>query len=123
MRDPRHDVLFTPLTLGPVTSPNRFYQAPHATGIGESPRASAHLRGVRAEGGWGVVNTEAVKITEQSDMSGRRRMSWLLDQQDTANWSLTCDAVHEHGSLVGIELFASGVAGSGLDQRSPAQSV
>lgn len=28
-RDPRYDVLFEPVKIGPVTTKNRFYQVPH----------------------------------------------------------------------------------------------
>ena len=31
-RDPRYDILFEPVNIGPKTMKNRFYQAPHATG-------------------------------------------------------------------------------------------
>ena len=34
MRDPRHDILFTPLQIGPKTAKNRFYQVPHCNGGG-----------------------------------------------------------------------------------------
>ena len=58
-RDPRFDLLFTPLKIGPVTAPNRFYQVPHCSGMGhERPHTLAAMRGMKAEGGWGVVNTE-----------------------------------------------------------------
>ena len=44
-RDPRHDILFEPVQIGPKTLRNRFYQVPHCTGFGsEKParrRASA----------------------------------------------------------------------------------
>ena len=54
--------------IGPVTAPNRFYQTPHATGMGwRAPKASAALRGVKAEGGWGVVCTEYCSIHPSSD--------------------------------------------------------
>ena len=33
-RDPRYDILFEPLKIGPVTAPNRFYQVPHCNGMG-----------------------------------------------------------------------------------------
>ncbi len=33
-RNPRYDILFEPVRIGPVTAPNRFYQTPHAIGIG-----------------------------------------------------------------------------------------
>ena len=32
-RNPRFDVLFEPVRIGPVTAPNRFYQVPHASGM------------------------------------------------------------------------------------------
>jgi dimethylamine/trimethylamine dehydrogenase len=52
-RDPRYDVLFEPVKIGPVTAPNRFYQVPHATGMGYlKPQSSAAMRGIKAEGGW-----------------------------------------------------------------------
>ena len=58
-RDPRYDILFEPVRIGPVTAPNRFYQVPHCTGMGwQRPRTLAAMRGVKAEGGWGVVCTE-----------------------------------------------------------------
>jgi dimethylamine/trimethylamine dehydrogenase len=59
LRNPRYDILFEPVKIGPVTAPNRFYQTPHATGMGwRAPKASAVLRGIKAEGDWGVVSTE-----------------------------------------------------------------
>jgi hypothetical protein len=68
--DPAHAILFEPVKIGPVTAPNRFYQTPHATGFGwQRPQASAALRGVKAEGGWGVVCTEYCSIHPTSDDS------------------------------------------------------
>ena len=58
-RDPRYDILFEPIRIGPVTARNRFYQVPHCTGIGwTQPETLARLRGIKAEGGWAVVATE-----------------------------------------------------------------
>ena len=68
MRDPRFDVLFEPVKIGPVTAPNRFYQVPHCTGMGYAlPQTLAAMREVKAEGGWGVVNTEYCSIHPSSD--------------------------------------------------------
>jgi dimethylamine/trimethylamine dehydrogenase len=39
-RDPRFDPLFEPLRIGPVTAPNRFWQVPHCTGMGNIHQAS-----------------------------------------------------------------------------------
>jgi dimethylamine/trimethylamine dehydrogenase len=68
-RDPRYDVLFEPIQIGPVVAKNRFFQVPHCNGMGYMrPRAHAAMRGVEAEGGWGVVSTEEVEI-HPSDIS------------------------------------------------------
>ena len=47
-RDPRYDILFEPVDIGPVTAKNRFYQVPHCTGMGWlRPKMLAALRGVK----------------------------------------------------------------------------
>ena len=57
-RDPRYDLLFEPVQIGPVTAKNRFYQTPHATGMGsERPESLIAFRETKAEGGWEVVCT------------------------------------------------------------------
>ncbi|HEY5989669.1 MAG TPA: hypothetical protein VIV12_25305 [Streptosporangiaceae bacterium] len=70
MRDPRHDVLFEPVRIGPVTAKNRFFQVPHCNGMGyRDPSAQAAMRQVKAEGGWAVVCTEQVEIHPSSDIT------------------------------------------------------
>jgi len=67
-RNPRYDILFEPVRIGPVTAPNRFYCTPHALGTGnQMPHTRAAMREVRAEGGWGVVNTGYCSIHPSSD--------------------------------------------------------
>ena len=45
MRDPRYDILFEPVKIGPVTARNRFYQVPHCNGGGyRDPSAVAEMR-------------------------------------------------------------------------------
>ena len=107
-RNPRYDVLFEPVQIGPVTAPNRFYQTPHATGMGNMrPNSSAALRALKAEGGWGVVCTEYCSIHPSSDETPYAYLS-LWDDEDTQQLSVTCDAIHAHGSLAGIELWHGG---------------
>jgi dimethylamine/trimethylamine dehydrogenase len=94
--------------IGPVTAPNRFYCAPHAIGTGnQMPHTRAAMREVRAEGGWGVVNTGYCSIHPSSDDSplpyGR-----LWDDEDIKVHALMTDAVHRHGSLAGVELWHGG---------------
>lgn len=51
-RDPRYDVLFEPVRIGPKVARNRFYQVPHCNGMGRNyPASLAEMRGVKAEGG------------------------------------------------------------------------
>jgi dimethylamine/trimethylamine dehydrogenase len=105
----RYDVLFEPVRIGPVTAPNRFYQVPHCNGLGHvRPTSLAAMRGIKAEGGWGVVCTEEVEIHPTSDLApyveGR-----LWDDDDIPGLRLMTDAVHEHGSLAGIELTHAGL--------------
>jgi len=53
-RDPKYDILFEPIRIGPKTLKNRFYQVPHCIGAGsERPGTQAANRAMKAEGGWG----------------------------------------------------------------------
>jgi dimethylamine/trimethylamine dehydrogenase len=108
IRNPRYDILFEPVRIGPVTAPNRFYQTPHATGMGNmKPNSSAALRATKAEGGWGVVCTEYCSIHPSSDETPFAYLS-LWDDEDMRQLSMTCDAIHRHGALAGIELWHGG---------------
>ncbi|MEE9194638.1 MAG: NADH:flavin oxidoreductase, partial [Alphaproteobacteria bacterium] len=107
-RDPRYDILFEPVRIGPVTAKNRFYQVPHCTGNGWlRPRMLAALRGCKAEGGWGVVCTEYCSIHPSSDDLPFPSAS-LWDDTDIRANALMTDAVHEHGALAGAELWYGG---------------
>ncbi|MEE9297634.1 MAG: FAD-dependent oxidoreductase [Acidimicrobiia bacterium] len=109
-RDPRFDILFEPVRIGPVTAPNRFYQVPHCTGMGyRRPQTLAGLRGVKAEGGWGTVCTEYCSIHPSSDDEPFPSAS-LWDDQDVKALALTVDQVHAHGALAGVELWHGGPA-------------
>jgi len=117
--DPRHAILFEPVKIGPVTAPNRFYQTPHATGFGwQRPQSGAALRGVKAEGGWGVVCTEYCSIHPTSDDSPYAFLT-LWDDDDIAPLAATADAIHAHGSLAGVELWHGGSHASNRMTRVP----
>ena len=107
-RDPRYDVLFEPVKIGPVTAKNRFYQVPHCTGMGWlRPNTLAAMRGVKAEGGWGVVNTEYCSIHPTSDDLPYPYAS-LWDASDIKAHAKMTNNVHEHGALAGVELWHGG---------------
>ncbi|MDC1286460.1 FAD-dependent oxidoreductase [Gammaproteobacteria bacterium] len=103
-RDPKYDILFEPVQIGPVTAPNRFFQVPHCNTLGHGrPRAEAANRAIKAEGGWGVICTQEAEIHPSSEASpyieGR-----IWDDRDIPQHRLMTDAVHEYGALAGIEL-------------------
>ena len=122
-RDPRYDVLFEPVRIGPLTAKNRFYQVPHCTGLGWlRPRMVAALRGVKAEGGWGVVCTEYCSIHPSSDDLPHPYAS-LWDQGDIKAHSIMTELVHEHGSLAGAELWVGGSRTANLFTNEVAMDV
>ena len=116
-RDPRYDILFEPVRIGPVTARNRFYQVPHCTGMGwTQPEALARMRGIKAEGGWAVVATEETEIHPTGDCEpfheGR-----LWDDRDIPAMALMADAVHEHGALAAIEIMHHGASAANWGTR------
>jgi dimethylamine/trimethylamine dehydrogenase len=116
-RDPRFDVLFEPVRIGPVTAPNRFYQVPHCTGMGyRRPQTLAGMREVKAEGGWGTVCTEYCSIHPSSDDEPFPSAS-LWDDDDIERHALMVDKVHAHGALAGVELWHGGASSANLYSR------
>ena len=107
-RDPRYDILFEPVQIGPVTARNRFYQVPHCNGMGaRHPSGTAEMRGIKAEGGWAVICTEETEIHPTSDIWPYPEGCIWNDDDIPALRRMT-DAVHEHGSLAGLELCHGG---------------
>jgi len=107
-RDPKHDILFEPIEIGPKTMKNRFYQIPHCNGFGsEKPLNQAHFRAMKAEGGYAAVCTEYCSIHPESDDT-HRVSARLWDDDDIKNLGLMCDMLHEHGALAAAELWYGG---------------
>jgi dimethylamine/trimethylamine dehydrogenase len=124
-RDPRYDILFEPVKIGPKTMKNRFYQAPHASGFSGDfyPRQEARFREIKAEGGWAVINTSGLSVHPEYDCwGGAETHSRMWDDDDARNWSLTVGAAHRHGALMGAEFIAIGGA-SGYESRLPSRAV
>lgn len=117
-RDPRHDILFEPVRIGPKVLRNRFYQVPHCSGLGDvKPFSQAEHRGVKAEGGWAAVSTEYAPVSPESDES-----PWISariwDADDAANLGLMAERAHEFGSLAAIELHHAGAHCYGGEPRA-----
>lgn len=117
MRDPRHDVLFQPMPIGPLTARNRFYQVPHCNGGGyRDPSAVAEMRRVKAEGGWGVVFTEQCEIHHSSEITPFIELR-LWDDRDIPAIARMAEAMQAHGALAGLQLAYSGINGPNLYTR------
>jgi dimethylamine/trimethylamine dehydrogenase len=107
-RDPKYDILFEPIQIGPKTLKNRFYQVPHCIGAGsEKPGFQAYHRGIKAEGGWGACCTEYCSIHPESDDT-MRVSARIWDDGDVRNLAAMCDRLHAYGALAGIELWYGG---------------
>jgi dimethylamine/trimethylamine dehydrogenase len=120
-RDPRHDILFEPLQIGPRVLPNRFLQVPHCMGGGsERPGLQAEFRRMKAEGGWGAVCTEYCEIHPSTEDAPRTGAS-LWDDDDVRSLGIMVDAVHSEGALAGVELFYGGSYSGGGESRAAAR--
>jgi dimethylamine/trimethylamine dehydrogenase len=116
-RDPRYDILFEPVKIGPVTAKNRFFQVAHCNGMGwTQPQALAELRGIKAEGGWSVVTTEEVEIHPSGDCEPYHE-GRLWSDADIPALALMADAVHAHGALAAIEIMHHGPSAANRGSR------
>ena len=116
-RDPKYDILFEPIRIGPKTLRNRFYQVPHCNGAGsEKPGMQAYNRGMKAEGGWAAVCTEYCSIHPESDDTSRVSAR-IWDEGDVRNLGAMCDRLHEFGALAGIEMWYGGPHAPCMESR------
>ena len=116
-RDPRYDILFDPVRIGPVTTKNRLYQVPHCNGMGRfHPDGMIAMRGTKAEGGWGIVSTEQCDIHPTSDTTPFSETR-LWGDRDLPYLAGMCEAVHKHDALAAIELVHNGQETGNLYSR------
>ncbi len=114
MRDPRYDILFEPMKIGPHTAKNRFYQVPHCNGGGyRDPSAAAAMRGIKAEGGWGVIFTEQCEMHHTSEITPFIELR-LWEDKDIPQLRKMSERMKTHGALAGIQLAYSGINGPNL---------
>jgi dimethylamine/trimethylamine dehydrogenase len=122
-RDPRYDVLFEPVQIGPKVAKNRFFQVPHCNGAGyRDPMAAVEMRRTKAEGGWGVIFTEQVEIHHTSEITPFIELR-LWDDRDVPPLAKMAEAMKSHGALAGIELAYSGINGPNLYTREVPRAV
>jgi dimethylamine/trimethylamine dehydrogenase len=116
-RDPRYDILFEPVRIGPVTARNRFFQVPHCNGMGyRDPSALATMRAIKAEGGWGVVCSEQAEIHPSAEITPFVELR-IWDDQDLPMLARIAGAIHEQGALAGLQLCHNGMNAPNLYSR------
>ena len=109
--------LFQPIKIGAKTAKNRFYQVPHCNGGGyRDPSAAAAMRGVKAEGGWGVIFTEQTEMHHTSEITPFIELR-LWEDKDIPSIAKMAAAMKTHGALAGIQLAYSGINGPNLYSR------
>lgn len=102
------------MQIGPVTAKNRFYQVPHCNGGGyRDPSAAAAMRGIKSEGGWGVIFTEQCEMHHTSEITPFIELR-LWEDKDIPMLAKMADRMKEHGALAGIQLAYSGINGPNL---------
>ncbi len=117
-RDPKHDILFEPIQIGPKTLRNRFYQVPHCIGAGsDKPGFQAAHRSMKAQGGWAAMNTEYCSIHPESDDT-HRLSARLWDEGDVRNLRAMTDEIHKYGALAGVELWYGGAHAPCMESRA-----
>lgn len=118
-RDPRYDILFDSVKIGPVTAPNRFFAVPHATGHSPlMPNGSIAMREMKAEGGWGIVSMQLAEIDPSSDISNLP-MERFWDDTDVKSHARMVERVKAHGSLTAVELAHTGIRARNMDTGVP----
>ena len=115
----QYKALFTPLKIGPVTAPNRFFASPHSTGHGwTEPKGAIALRAMKAEGGWGTVAVGLTEISPNSDYANHP-MERIWDESDIPRHQLQVNEIKKHGSLSAIELGHGGMQSRNLTTGLP----
>ena len=124
MDDARVQELFTPLTVGSLTVPNRFAMAPMtrtASPDGVPGPDVAAYYGRRAAGGTGLIITEGVRIPHPA-AGWPDRIPNLDGDAVLAGWRAVTEAVHTHGGTIAAQLWHQGVARGVRDGDRPEQT-
>jgi 2,4-dienoyl-CoA reductase-like NADH-dependent reductase (Old Yellow Enzyme family) len=120
--------LFSPLTIGPVTAPNRVVFGAHFTMFTEpgeeygepgyyGARYAAYLA-ARARGGAGIVIAGQAQVhpTTAYQMQNNA-IAW--DPKSIPGFQIVTDAVHEHGALAFLQLAHNGPVNHSTWSRLP----
>jgi 2,4-dienoyl-CoA reductase-like NADH-dependent reductase (Old Yellow Enzyme family) len=112
------DLLWEPIRLGAVEVPNRIFVSAHTTNFADRNRPTerhvAYHR-ERAEGGAGLIITEAVRVHPTS--AGRASSLAAFSDDDVPAFAALVDAVHDGGARIFAQLAHLGRQASGDANR------
>lgn len=101
---PRYPRVFSPIKLGPVTIPNRFFFAPHGSALSVGTRPSDDLVAYSVErvkeGGCGLVIVALV-----AHERGRTRQPSPHPDENVAAFARMADAIHAAGGRIFGQIF------------------
>ena len=110
------EALFTPLTIGKVTFPNRVVMAPMTRGMspgGVPGEDVAAYYGRRAEGHCGLIITEGVAVDHPAALGDagldEKDVPVLAGDAPLAGWRRVTDRVHGEGAKIIAQLWHQGV--------------
>ncbi|OBC13513.1 12-oxophytodienoate reductase [Mycobacterium sp. 852013-50091_SCH5140682] len=113
--------LFSPITVGSLTIPNRFAMAPMTRraspdGVPGPDVAAYYAR--RAAGGVGLIITEGVRLPDP--VAGWPfSIPTLAGSEVLAGWRAVTDAVHAHGATIAAQLWHQGAERDDRDGLVP----
>lgn len=102
------DPLFTELTLGDLTLPNRMAMAPltrNRAGVGNVPTAM-NAEYYRQRASAGLIVTEATQVSPRGQ--GYPRTPGIHDEDQVKGWSRVTEAVHDAGGRIFLQLWHVG---------------
>lgn len=115
------DALFTPLTVGSLTLPNRFAMAPMtrqaSPGGVPGPDVAEYYRR-RAAGGVGLVITEGVRLPDPA-AGYPSSIPTLAGDEVLEGWRRVVDAVHAEGGTIAAQLWHQGAQRDDADGVAP----
>lgn len=116
--------LFQPLQIGELTIPNRMWVAPmcqYSCFAGDGVPTDWHLvhLGAFAQGGFGLVITEAAAVSPEGRISAQDAGIWNDEQRNA--WKSIVDFVHTQGAIIGTQLAHAGRKASTYSGFTPGQ--
>lgn len=106
--------MFSPISIGTVTVPNRFVVPPMGNNFantdGSMSERSAAYYEARAKGGFGLITIESTVVYKQA--KGGPRKPCLFSDEVVPSFKRVADACHAYGAKVSIQLQHAGPEGN-----------